>query len=227
MRHKSLSTLVAAGLLSSVFVAANPPAAYGAAICTDVPNCEVVARVDVDGDRKRDVVALGFRRTSEPGEKRVIVRVRRANGTVVTRRKHVEYAVGRLWRGTARIDGRRGSELVIRGLTGAHATFSYVLTWRKGRLVPLRSPHGDRLWAADAAAMIVVGWHRGPKERPGLLRFREASTPRPGGRWTGSSTTYRWVRGAWRERGVLRVENVPFERVDTWGGWRIKGISRF
>jgi hypothetical protein len=227
MRFTSLPALLATGLLASLLVAVGPPAAHAATICSGVPNCKVVARVDVDGDGRRDVVALGSRRLDSPNEKRIIVRVRQASGATVTARRHAEWVAGGLWRGAGRIDGRPGRELVIRGLTGAHATFSYVLTWRKGRLVSLRSPHGDRLWAADAAAMIVIGWHRAKDERPGLLRFREASAQRPGGPWTGSSTTYRWTTSGWRELGVTRVENATTERLDSWGGWHIPGVRRF
>lgn len=155
--------------------------------------------------------------------------MRTAEGTLVTSRRRTEFWYGPLWQGAGRLDGRRGTELVVGRTTGAHAEVFTVLTWRHGDLVVLGAPGRGRWWTVDAAVWVDLGWQRRPADPRGVVRKRAAvrEGSATDGPFRGRLTTFRWSKQGWERVDRSVIYPMSEKRASRWGGWRVRGIDRW
>lgn len=204
-------------------------AGSGPGICAGVSRCHVVAHVDVTGDGARDTVALAPRGKLLSPHSAVLVRVRTASGRTVQVRRKVEFWSGGLWQGAAFLDRRPGRELVIGRVSGAHAQFFQVLTWRAGHLVLLEAPGPGRWWGIDGAVWIDAGWRHRVGDPHGVVQKRVAIRKNTAtqGPFRGRVATFRWARDGWQRIGVRIVFPMTDEQAARWGGWQVPGLDRW
>jgi hypothetical protein len=226
--RRSGSGLVALAAVMSPMAAAPPAAsAAGPGVCQGVVGCRVVAHVDVNGDGTKDAVGVARRGTNGKPGSAVIVRVRTGARSVVAVRRPLDYWFGSPWHGAAALDGRKGAELVVGHVTGAHTQFLWVLTWRRGRLVTLPAPDSAPDWVIDGAANVALGWQRRPTDPVGTVRRLEAHRNGSGTTFTGTVSTYRWSAGAWRLLERRTSATVPQRSAFQWGGFHVPGLPRY
>lgn len=217
------TVVVAAGTLA----VAGPADAAAAHVCTGVSACRVVSHVDVNGDGVRDSVGLARRGADGAASGSVIVRVQVAPRRVVQVTRRLEPFYGSPWQGAAFIDGRRGAELMIGHVAGAHTQFFQALTWRNGRLVNLRAPGGGPDWVVDGAWSVSLGWQRRSTDPVGTVLRREAYRNGSSKTFTGTVTTYRWSSGGWQRLRRSTNDRIPQDAAHSWGGFLIRGLARF
>lgn len=229
MRQLVPAALAAGGLLLTSGASGAVAAPGQGGLCAGLDHCHVVARPDVTGDGERDTVALV--RHGENGAERgsVTVRVRTAEGRVISTRRRTAYWHGALWQGAGLLDGRGGRDLVVGRTQGAHAQEFTVLTWRKGELVVLNAPGKGRWWWIDSAVWINAGWQHRKVDDEGLVRKRVAM--REGnaaeGPIRGKVSTFRWTRDGWDRVNRRTIYSMSDRRASRWGGWRVQGIHRW
>lgn len=183
----------------------------------------VVARRDVDGDGRRDVVRYEVLR-----DDLVQVTVQTAAGRTAAKRLNTQSWPRGRFHGAAQMDGRPGFELVIGTSAGAHTAWFTVLTWRHGDLIRESGPGRWQEWAVDAAYSIYLGWFR--RISDGRVRmterhvFREASSHH----WTGRATTYTWRPGqGWKRSSSHAIDTHGDHRASRIGGWHVQGLKRY
>jgi hypothetical protein len=137
-----------------------PPLAHASAL----PAMRAPLHADVDGDGRRDVVAIRVARGAPVGCG-VLLTVRTRGGTHAAR---IFYGSGKFATAGALVrnstypfvnaayalDRRRGLELVVTSWEGASNSFLQLYSWRHGRLVRLRLPGNQQglSWGGFAAA---------------------------------------------------------------------------
>jgi hypothetical protein len=231
-----LTTLV---VLASALAALTAPAtgadarpASGASVrdsgvCDGVAGCRVVARVDVDGDGRRDDVGVAGRGSA--AARSVVVRVRTGTGRIVSMRAAAEFWPGSLWRGAAHLDGRRGAELVVGYTQGAHTLYYRALTWRAGRLLTLGAPGPRVLWVIDGAFFVSLGWQQLPRDPAGTVR--QLTAQRAGSSvhdpFRGTVTRYQWTPRGWRTVASRTVFPLTDTAAYAWGGFHVPGLPRW
>jgi hypothetical protein len=227
---RTTHTLTAAAMLAATASLATAAPAEAAGVCAGITGCRVVAKVDVDGNGTADPV--GLVRTGKDGAEKGRVTLRVKPGKrVVTASRTTEFFYGPLWQGAANVDGRRGKELFVGRLMGAHTMFFSALTLRRGELVELRAPGKQYrgLWVADSSVMYRTGWQRRAADPAGVVRLRTAvrNDPPDDRTFDGVVKTFRWTRDGWVRTAVKRYPHASEERVSGWGGFHIKGLQRF
>lgn len=217
--HRSgLSLLVTLAVGASLLCVA-PGAAAGAASAA----APVVARVDVDGDRRVDIV-----RFRTPAADLAVVTVRTARGRTLTKRVRTSGSINPQWHGAAPLDGRRGADLVVLAEAGAHTLFHTVLTVRRGRLVVAEAPgRWGPDWVTDGAYSVAIGWRRYVKDGRAFVLSQAVQRQAQPERWTGRSVKFVWRKDRWN-----RVSSRPLRpRTDAaayrFGGWHVKGLPRY
>jgi hypothetical protein len=191
--------------------------------CSGVDPCRVVATADVDGDRRADQVGWVTRRAKE----KVVIRVATADGERLRKRLDVSLWFGTgAWGGATHIDGRRGVELLIGTLFGAHTPSYTMLTYRHGDLVVERSPAYGSRWFVDAAYSVYAGWDRDRVEDRVLMRFTVAMRSADDS-FDGSTTTYRWRHGSWKQVRERDRHWASARRAAPVAGWHVHGLERF
>jgi len=195
-------------------------------VCADVAGCRVVAHADINGDGRRDSVGLVREGVDGGADGSVSVRVQVAPSRVVAARGPLEYWYGPVWNGVAPLDGRKGSEIVVGRVMGAHAKLYRALTWRNGGLETLDAPGPNRAWPIDAAYSVSMGWLHRPTERNGLVRSLVAERNMTTLRWRGTVTTYRWSHGSWNRRGSKTFKALREKVAFSWAGFHVPGLKR-
>ncbi|MGZ4686448.1 MAG: hypothetical protein ACXVYY_08535 [Oryzihumus sp.] len=212
--------------------AALPAEAATRTVCTGVAGCHVVKYADIDGDGRADQVGMIARNVSQNGT--ITVRVRTATGRVL------QTTDTKVWWGAtpsieaARIDGVRGTELVVTDGMGAHLMSFRFITYRKGRLVTLAAPKAEALdgdtsrWFIDSSYSFNHGVYRTVSR--GVITLTIKDYTRDGANSnTGTITTYGWsnTRG-WVQRARSVKHGVP-DRIalNGTGGWHISGLPVF
>lgn len=230
---------LAAGVLAGALPLASPPPAEAAArtVCTGVARCQVVAHTDVDGDGEADEVGMAADlRHSDAGKGVVTVRVRTAAGeTLSTTSRSISWfgADADAWFGAARIDGRRGRELVVGQRMGAHSSSYRVITYRHGELVTLRAPKAPSLtgraddtttWYTDAALNFHDGYTRSRTKGVTYVKLTTAERDPSGTSHHGWTARYRWAHGGWRLLSVKRAHYASDAAVQRTAGWHVSGL---
>lgn len=199
-----------------------------AGVCAGVKHCHRVVTIDVDGDRKADRV--GWHQLSK---RRVQIRVRMATGKLLERKVSVRHWPGKgAWGGAARVDGRRGAELLIGSAMGAHTPQYTMLTYRKGRLTveksPRRSDGAGGRWAVDSALMVNLGWHRhvGRSGRIAMT-YKEAWRNGKSNSFKGRNIQYTWTNGHWKRTNTFRRWYKTERAARKIGGWHVGRLKRF
>ena len=187
------------------------------------PGGEVVARIDVDGDGRRDVVR--FRAVDD---NRAVVTVATARGTTLRKKLRTLY-IEPSWHGAARIDGRRGAELVVLTDAGAHTLFHTVLTVRGGRLVKENAPGRGRTWVTDGAVFVYIGWKRYVRDGRSFVVRRYVTKDFDSDKWSGRAVTYRWRKGHsdWQKVSAGSLHPHTDRRAARFGGWDVRGLPRW
>jgi hypothetical protein len=192
-------------------------------VCAGIDRCRVVARVDVDGDRRDDRVGWVARKAKGLA----VIRVLTADGERLRKRLDVSlwFDTG-AWGGATPIDGRGGVEMLVGTQMGAHTPVYAMLTYRRGDLVIEKSPaQGDR-WFVDSAWSVAVGWDRDRVDGRILMRYTYL-TRSADDTFDGSTTTYRWRKGCW-VRVAKRGKHVPSARAaEPYAGWHVRNLERF
>jgi hypothetical protein len=198
-----------------------------AGVCYGIAGCIVRAHTDVNGDRVADVVAVASQGTRD--ERQAMVRVKTGPGRIVSVKRRVPRWYGPLWEGVARLDGRRGAEIVVGQLAGAHTEFYRALTWRAGRLATLDAPGAGAFWVVDGAVSVSIGWQHRAGEPAGTLWKRSAV--RAGdplrGHFKGTLTEVRWTDRGWHRVATRTYRRLPDRTAYSWGGFRIPGLARW
>lgn len=199
-------------------------------VCTDVAACREVASVDVDGDGKKDDVAL-VGETPRAGT--VIVRVKTATTVLTTSVDYSNVGDRSVWKGSSDIDGVPGAELVILETAGAHVLVSTVLTVRDRKLVILPSPDEitlpdgevvSRSWTEDGAVNYGAGITCSLDKTVTISRFTGLSDDTV----KAHQSTYRWRVAGWdvvRDSGEQEISRDAI--TDDYYGWRCEGIKKF
>ncbi|HEY9292787.1 MAG TPA: hypothetical protein VIP98_16015 [Microlunatus sp.] len=206
------------------------PAAASSA-CGKISRCKDVKHVDVDGDHRKDAVAIvpkSFRHGT-PGA--VTIRVQLAKGKLVkTTVKNLSGPGGDyLFRGAARLDGHRGAELIIPHIVGAHGVSYRVLTYRHGDLETLRAPKANanpstKDWFTDSALMSEEGIFRIKHQGgPAKIKIKMAAYSAHTKRMQGKVVSYRWKNGGWQH--LSTVKRSWSQEHSAFGGWHLKGLT--
>ncbi len=234
-----VATLAAVGLLGpGVWVMGNTASPTAARIvsqpadqgvCAGVGRCQIVGHADVNGDGSPDPIGIARRGQEGAAKGGVIVRVKTGPRRIESVRRATQYWYGPLWQGVANLDRPNGKEIVLGRTMGAHAQFYQVLTWRRGRLVPLEAPGQRRWWYIDGAVWVSAGWLRLPGDDPGTLTKRVAvrtgdATQSP---FTGTVTSYTWTPAGWHEIASQTFDPLSDARAYRWGGFHVPGLSRW
>jgi hypothetical protein len=220
-------TVLAALLVTAPLVGqplAAPSYATGS-VCGSLPRCHVVTRTDVDGDGRRDVVAIARRGADGAVDGSATVLVRTSPSHVASATRGTFQWVGPLWLGAAHLDGRDGRELVLGSSAGVHTRYFRVLTWRHGTLVTLRAPGGAPTWIVDSGNAGVMGWQRTAADPVGLVRRRVAQTDPATARVTGRVTTYLWSGQGWLRVRTRVVDPVGPRLAGSWAFWHVPGLD--
>jgi hypothetical protein len=143
-------------------------ASASTSVCAGVRGCVRVASVDVDGDTRADQVGVIRKGPAPDGS--VTVRVRTTRGHMTSTTSALTFWGAKPWFGAARIDGVRGSELVVGLRSGAHFQQFRVITYRSGRLVSLPAPDPTLGWGVDASYSSNIGLFRAVS-RSGAVRL--------------------------------------------------------
>jgi hypothetical protein len=199
-----------------------------------------VARTDVDGDRRTDEVGMvADLRASDRNQGVVTIRVRTAKGKTLSTTSRSVAWFGKdadAWYGAARIDGRRGTELVVGQQMGAHSTAFRVITYRRGALATLRAPKAPArtgrvddttTWFTDAALNFHDGYTRSRSKGAAYLNLTTVQRNASGKGHSGWSARYRWSHGGWHLVLVKRVHYATEAGVAHAGGWHVAGLPQF
>jgi hypothetical protein len=229
VRFRHVTLVVASAVTAAVALVAVPPAAQaaGPGVCEGINRCRVVAHVDVDGNGTRDAVGLARRGKNGGPKGSVLVRVKTAADQVAEVQRKLPYWYGPAWQGAARLDSRKGRELVIGHTAGAHTQFFRTLTWRGGRLVDLPPPGSARDWVVDGAYRISLGFLRRAGKPAGTLTRLRAERNGDSSTFTGTTSNYRWSKGDWKLVSRSTNEHLPEETAYRWGGFRVPGLARW
>lgn len=225
MGMKKIAATVVAAVALSGAPAVMTSASAAPGVCSGVKSCKVVARVDVDGDGRKDQVGL-VQRTSYPQNGTITVRVRTAKGrTMKTSHKATWY--GSAWHGAAKIDGRAGRELVVGSSAGAHAKFFRVVTYRSGKLVTLKAPGGARTWWIDGSYSMNAGWFRSTSKGKVYMTSKTAVR-----NWSSSghdlrTTKYQWKSNRWKRVSSTRNPRATNRSAYATAGWHVPNLKKY
>ncbi|QGN33310.1 hypothetical protein [Microlunatus sp. Gsoil 973] len=229
---------IAGGAMATVALVAGlltPTTADAAAknACSGVTShCKIVAHVDVTGDGRPDSVGIVRQRTDGDVVTRYQVRIRTAGGKLLHKTDKSAAWIGPLYRGAAKIDGRRGKELVVGHVLGAHTAFYRVYRYHNGKLVLLKSPKLpkkvsattlDRSWAVDSAVASFEGIRRTRHNGHVVLTNTFGSRDPSARVYSGWKLKYRWEAGHWKSTSVVKRTFTNKQAAKAWG-WHVKGM---
>lgn len=158
---KSATGTTVALATAAALLAPFPSAAMAnPAVVPSSPRLVKTAKVDVDGDGRRDTV-----RIYQVSSVSYRVSVTTARKKSASRNLTTDPATFvRMWAGSGTLDGSRGHELMVNVSGSEAATWYQVLTWRSGRLVeepgPAGPPDGDGTgWGGLGMGTAGQGMH--------------------------------------------------------------------
>lgn len=210
--------------LSGVGLAAPAQAAPNA--CEGVSGCEIISHADIDGDGRGDSTGISARDLAD-GMERATVRTVTANGERLMTSTDSERRMGgeSRHRGTARIDGVPGYELVIIDELGAHTAYNRVITYRDGKLTTLRDPYHQWRWVTDGSSWSSYGYRRVDESRLGVQMYVSRATDNDfDHRFDQTLLRSRWAGDHWAKVKTFERE-VGVQTVNTYGGWHVHWMS--
>ncbi|WP_168583394.1 hypothetical protein [Gephyromycinifex aptenodytis] len=243
MTLRSITMLTAALMVAGSTTAGTARAAEATSTATTQPtttsraSAPVTARVDIDGDKRRDTVRL-TQLASTRSWHRFVLSVRTAAGRTDTMRiavpNQTSVKPSDLWWGTAHADGVRGAEILL-DLSGnlGDAPYPHMYTWRRGRIASAPAPEKaapgqqSNYWAIIAQPFQYSGYTFSSRNGARTVtwnRTTPGATPEPR-RYSGTSTTYRWTSAGWRKVSTKPLRGLSEDsafRLADWHGitWR-------
>ena len=229
MQHRIRTTIAAtAGLallgtgFATTVQAATPYA------CSGVSGCTVVSTADVDGDGARDSVGLKVWGSAAEGQQ-LTTRVTTADGEVmqtVTQTSRSMDEAADLFRGSAKIDGEDGYEVVVMSDLGAHTAYYRVITYRDGRLTTLKDPRNRYRWITDGSVWSGYSYQR-TTSSTGALKMvtREAVDGDRDGDFTQKTFSNTWKQGSWARMSSSTRYNVSATTAKRYYGWVVPYLS--
>lgn len=205
MRHRRLALITAAAIAVAPFT---PVPAYAAAVPArgvapaDAPTATVVKQVftDVDGDGTRDTVTLTYLGSNRFELAATTTKGKTSSVRFTSAVDPYQGPAGSAWYGASALDGRKGSELIVKRNTSdsTWGTTLSVFTWRSGKLVaekPPATPTG-KVWRVNDDGSPALGYTFFTKHGH---RYVDASrlvyrTNKP---WKGKVTRSVWRNGKW------------------------------
>jgi hypothetical protein len=191
-------------------------------VCDEVPECDVVANADVDGDGVADEVGFVVQSRRE-----VVVHVKTAAGQSLQHPLEVMWFPRGEFYGAAPIDGRPGAELVVGTNMGAHTLFFTTLSVQDGRIVQLDAPGGDDEWMVDGAFSFQAGVTRRVEDGQAVVVLSDAARRGHRSAFAGRDRTFVWTDAGWEHRSTTRRRYRGEESVLEVGGWHVEGLPRF
>jgi len=207
-----------------------PPAPPPTTACTGLAKCQVVARSDIDGDKKKDQIGVAITGRANSRNRKIIVRVRTAQGrTLQTTGDKVTWSYAP-FHAAAAIDARPGNEIIVGDSMGAHSLSWRIITYRKGALVTLPPPkksggaNRPSRWLTDSAYSFELGWWRSASSTGSVTLTRKDAVRNDSGKGhTGKITVYRWKSDHWSKRST-RTKHYRDKAAYALGGWHIKRV---
>lgn len=228
-RHSTLRRGTAATVAGLALAATAVAAAPAQAVAAAPAPAKVVSRADVDGDGRADRTTIV--RTTAHGDEAWRLTTRTAKGRTSSVVVEAPWLYGSpAWYGASRLDGQKGSELVVRSGFGAHTSFFRVFTWRAGKLVAQTDPStGELDWVTDGALSVSQGYRvttsGGRRVLVASQYLRDFSTDPDV--MSGTVQRFAWRRGAWRPLGTHTAtvrDTAP--QVAAAYGWNAPGLPR-
>lgn len=211
--RRVITTAAVAGLLASgTITTATPTTAAAAPAAASASKTVRTARVDIDGDGKRDTTTLRLTSYTK-GRGFYTLTTRTAKGRTASTKfvvedngDNIEY----VWGGVAGVDGVRGAEIRVNPSPVGDAAVFEMYTWRKNMLVKLPAPGAPRsnryMWVVTNMPWGVQGYTFSTTSR-GRFVMKHHLTPYKGkvGRYSGTRTTYRWTSKGWSTFSVRKT----------------------
>jgi hypothetical protein len=195
-------------------------------------SCKIVAHVDVTGDGRADSVGIARLRTDGDMVTRYQVRIRTDGGKLLHKTDKTAAWLGPLYRGAAKIDGRRGKEVVVGHVVGAHTAFYRVYRYHNGKLELLKAPKLPkkvsattlrRSWAVDSAVASFEGIRR-TRHNGHVILINTFGSRDPSARvYSGWKLKYRWEDGHWKSVSAVKRTFTNKQAAKAWG-WHVKGM---
>lgn len=229
MRHHRLAWVAAVSAMTALqFAPVTAQAAVPARALTpsDAVAPTVVKHVstDVDGDGTRDSISLTYLGANQFTLTATTTKGTSASVTFTSVVDPDHGTAGSAWYGASAMDGRKGSELIVKRntpdsiLSGGPTALS-VYTWRSGRLVAEAAPatpkgkvwvvnddgspaRGYRFFSSHGHRYVDASWLKAVSNRTG---------------WKGSVVRSVWRHGAWVKVSTRSTRTL------TWGSWSIAG----
>lgn len=208
MKYASLSAVTASlALVGGLLVAAPASAAdhAPAGIVKAATAKTVRAKVDVDGDGRKDRVAV---KPVSANRFKVIVKTakKRTASLTITSTITSDWGLTTPYWGAAKIDGVKGHELLL-SIGGGDGVTTIAVTWRKGKLVRATAPQ-PRGTGADKYNWYTLdtGWGTSGYRvyiKKGKRYIQNYWTSTDGlGNWTANITTSKWTKSGWKKVSV-------------------------
>jgi len=236
MRHHRLSWIIAAAIAVASFIpvpAAAADTSARAAAPADATTPAVVKHVttDVDGDGTRDSVTLTYLGADQFT---LGVTTTRGRTSTVSFGSAFEaiypYTPNVAWYGASAIDGRKGSELIVRVPTTKSTVPGgplAVYTWRSGTLVKETAPPSPwgRAWNVDTGNDLRAAGYRffTSHGHRYVDATRMTSTGKGSAPWKGIITRSVWRHGTWVKVSTRKAKAVRIGNDLTWGQVGIAG----
>lgn len=204
------------------------PATASAAAGT-APN-SYTTRVDMDGDRRPDKVTLAITRKTAD-RTYYSINVVTAKGKKSSARLSVDVystlAPAKMWAGSGAMDGAPGSEIRVLEGDGGESFWLKVYTWRNGKLALQREPRrGLNGWAHEQGSFPNVSGYtfstvRGVRQVVSHDLVKDDDS----GLFSGTDTTFQWVKGAWKRSSTTKVTSLPEAKARALSGWHgVRGM---
>lgn len=215
----AVSIVLAAGLCAPLATAPASAAPRPAAPATSEPTLVQTKHADVDGDGRRDTITVydaGRQTDSSTMEWTIwLVRVTTATGRSSSVTFEIPtYQTTKPWYGWAKIDGRRGAELLFETHSDDGLGLE-VLTWSKGKLVREGGPASTAstaepsAWFAPSEGSLFGGYRLFTSHGKRLVNTWRATCPESE---TGSCVV-RTVQSQWHSGSWHRVQRLATQKV--------------
>ena len=226
-KHVRSTIATTTGLTLLGFGLAAPAQAAAPNACAERADCVIVSRADVDGDGVRDSVGMRAAHQGD-GTDMVTLWVATADGerlsTVTETLASKDH-----YRGSARVDGEDGYEIVLRTDLGAHTGYYRVVTYRDGRLTTLQDPRSRYRWTTDGSVWSDFGYQK-TTSGTGAYKFvaREAVDGDRDGDFTQLTVASGWstAQRTWKRMGTTTRHDISAATAHRYTGWHVPYLTK-